>query len=122
MARAHTQFGFHMAGAQKHTIWGSHNQGTNNLGLTWPGLTNAQFGAHMAGAHKHTIWGSHGLGSQTHNLGLTWLGLTHNLGPHGRGSHTQRHNFELTWPGLTHTQFGAHISQSQSKFILVLFF
>ena len=97
MARAHTQFGFHMAGAQKHTIWGSHNQGTNNLGLTWPGLTNAQFGAHMAGAHKHTFWGSHGLGSQTHNLGLTWL-------------------------GLTHTQFGAHISQSQSKFILVLFF
>ena len=107
MARAHTQFGFHMAGAQKHTIWGSHNQGTNNLGLTWPGLTNAQFGAQMAGAHKHTIWGSLGWGSHT-----IW-------GSHGRGSHT--HNFELTWPGLTHTQFGAHISQSQSKFILVLF-
>ena len=69
---------------------------TYNLGFTWQGLTNTQFGAHITRAQ--TIWGSHGQGSHTHTI-LNSLGL---------GSHT-------------HTQFGAHISQSQSKFILVLF-
>ena len=77
---------------------------TQNLGFTWPGLTNTQFGAHMAGAHKHTIWGSHGLGPQTYNLGLTWLGLTHNLELTWPGL---THNLGLTWPGLTHTIWGS---------------
>ena len=104
-----------------HRIWVLHGQGsqTHNLGLTWQGLTNTQFGAHMAWAHKHTIWGSLGWGSHT-----IWSSLgqgSHTIwGSHGQGSHTQ-FGAHLAGPH-THTQFGAYISQSQSKFILVLFF
>ena len=73
----------------------------------------------MAGAHKHTIWVSLGWGSHT-----IWSSLgqgSHTIwGSHGQGSHTQ-FGAHLAGPH-THTQFGAYISQSQSKFILVLFF